>query len=184
MNVRRPRFPYTSGLLGLVLILAVPLAARTLVRVFNAPADKVYEAAVKAAQTDARMSILSESADQRRLHVRVQADNTDLRNSPIGRPPHEAPDSASSAARQPGEVMLTIVVTPAGPMQSSVTVESQNVITGFSIGSYPGQGTSNTRNAREFQERQAACMLLLRMRSILKLPAGRVANSVKISDCE
>lgn len=186
MKKMQPRFKYQFALIGIVLLASTILAGRTFSRIFEAPADKVYAAAFRAAQTDGRVTILTENASQRRLHLRVNVVTAGMMDSPIGQPPSGRPpmDAGSSTSEQWGGILLTLIVTPSGPLQSSVTVESQSVGPDIQVGQYPGRLPGDRRNAQEFQERQAACTMLVRMRSILKLPTRKIGGLVSADGCE
>jgi hypothetical protein len=104
---------------------------------------------------------------------------------PLGSPPSGPPITAdASVAPQLGGIFLTVIVTPASAMQSSVSIEAQSPGPGVAIGRYPTRFPGDRRRADEFQEKRAACTMLTRMRSILKLPNKKLAGVVSLDGCE
>lgn len=184
MRPMQPRFPHTFAVLGLILLASTILAARTYTRIFEASAENVYAAALKAAETDGRVTIIDENAKQKRMHLRVNIDSIAFSEPMPGQPPSGPPITADASNSQGLGVLLTVVVIPNGTLQSSMTVEAQSSGAGLAAGRYPGRFPGDRRNADEFQQRRAACMMLVRTRSILKLPNRKIGDLMSMDGCE
>lgn len=182
MRPLQPRIPFRAAIFSIALLATPYIAARTFLRIFDAPPDKVYSAALRAAETDGRITIIDENAKQRRMHLRVNVQTAD-----ISQPPSMPPMGTGSSAQgqeQWGGILLTLIVTPSGPLQSSVSIETQSIGPGLPTGPYPGRFPGDRRNAQEFQEKRAACTMLVRMRSILKLPNRKIGDVVSLNECD